>query len=115
MGSRYKKSIFSYWIVEDKTIWILNSIGKYKPITASFVVESCKIKSSHVLIYREQIGYEIKYQSFLAQFNNVKINNEYRLTRNIDNISGATLSVNSMDRMARTALILDNISNDNKC
>ena len=115
MGNKYKKRIFSYWRADNKTIWILNSIGKYKPITASFVVESCKIKSSHVLIYREQIGYEIKYQSFLAQFNNVKINNDYRLTRNIDNISGATLSVNSMDRMARTALILDNISNDNKC
>ena len=67
------------------------------------------------MIYREQHGYEIKYPSFLSQFNNLKINNEFRLTGNIDNISGATLSVNSMDRMARTALILDNISNDNKC
>ena len=77
--------------------------------------QDCKINSAHVLIYREQHGYEIKYPSFLTQFKDIKINNKFRLTRNIDNISGATLSVNSMDRMARTALILDNISNENKC
>ena len=115
MGDKYKKRIFSYWRTKEKTIWILNSIGKYKPITAAFTVQDCKINSAHVLIYREQHGYEIKYPSFLTQFKDIKINNEFRLTRNIDNISGATLSVNSMDRMARTALILDNISNENKC
>ena len=115
MGDKYKKRIFKYWKTNEKTVWILNSIGKYKPITAAFSVKECKIISAHVLIYREQHGYEIKYPSFLSQFNNLKINNKFRLTGNIDNISGATLSVNSMDRMARTALILDNISNDNKC
>ena len=115
MGDKYKKRIFSYWRTKEKTFWILNSIGKYKPITAAFAVQDCKITSAHVLIYREQHGYEIKYPAFLSQFNNLKINNEFRLTGNIDNISGATLSVQSMDRMARTALILDNISNDNKC
>ena len=115
MGDKYKKRIFKYWKTNDKTLWILNSIGKYKPITAAFTVKECKINSAHVLIYREQHGYEIKYPSFLSQFNNLKINNKFRLTGNIDNISGATLSVQSMDRMARTALILDNISNDNKC
>ena len=115
MGDKYKKRIFKYWKTNEKTVWILNSIGKYKPITAAFTVKECKINSAHVLVYREQHGYEIKYPSFLSQFNNLKINNEFRLTGNIDNISGATLSVQSMDRMARTALILDNISNDNKC
>ena len=66
-------------------------------------------------MYREQIGYGNQVPLIFAKFNNIQINNKFRLTRNIDNISGATLSVNSMDRMARTALILDNISNDNKC
>ncbi len=115
MGHKYKKRIFKYWILDDKTVWILNSIGKYKPITAAFVVESCKIKSAHVLIYREQHGYEIKYDAFLSQFSNISVNKKNMLNKKIDNISGATLSVNSMDRMARTALILDNITNENKC
>ena len=115
MGHKYKKRIFTYWSSNDKTVWILNSIGKYKPITAAFLVEACKIKSAHVLIYREQHGYEIKYSAFLSQFSQISINNKTELTNKIDNISGATLSVNSMDRMARTALLLDNFSNDNKC
>ena len=38
MGDKYKKRIFSYWRTKEKTIWILNSIGKYKPITAAFTV-----------------------------------------------------------------------------
>lgn len=115
MGHKYKKRIFSYWRTENQSIWILNSIGKYKPITAAFVVEECKIKEANVLIYREQHGYEIKYEAFLSQFAGVDIDSKYDLTKTIDNISGATLSVNSMDRMARAALMLDNIANENKC
>ena len=115
MGHNYKKRIYSYWKSENQSIWILNSIGKYKPITAAFVVEECKIKTANVLIYREQHGYEIKYEAFLSQFVGVDIDNKYDLTKNIDNISGATLSVNSMDRMARAALILDDIVNENQC
>ena len=61
---------------------------KYKPITAAFTVQDCQINSAHVLIYREQHGYEIKYPSFLTQFKDIKINNKFCLTRNIDNISG---------------------------
>ena len=114
MGKYYKKIIMKYWEREGKTLWILNSIGKYKPITAGFVVEKCSIKEAKVLIYREPIGYEIKYPNFLNKLVGLVIKENIKLDRNIDNISGATLSVNSMDRMARTALILDNISNDNK-
>ena len=53
--------------------------------------------------------------NFLSQFVGVDIDNKYDLTKNIDNISGATLSVNSMDRMARAALMLDDIVNENQC
>ena len=116
MGHTYKKRIFTYWKTDsNKTLWILNSIGKYKPITAAFLVDKCKINSAHVLTYREQHGYEIKYPSFLSQFVSVGVDDKLDLTEVLDNISGATLSVNSMDRMARTAVILDSISNENKC
>lgn len=115
MGSNYKKSIFSYWITDDKTVWILNSIGKYKPITAGFVVSNCKINRAQVLVYREQIGYEIKFPSFLTQFVSNKLNDKSKLDRTISNISGATLSVNSMDRMARLALVLNSSLNEENC
>ena len=115
MGDKYKKRIFSYWQREDSTIWILNSIGKYKPITASFIIKDCKIESSHVLVYREQIGYEIKYPYFLLQFTDAKLDSNIKLNIKVDNISGATLSVNSMKRMARASLLLNKLSNENKC
>ena len=80
-----------------------------------FVVNNCKVKSSHVLVYREQHGYEIKYPAFLLQFTDAEINSNMKLNTKIDNISGATLSVNSMKRMAKTALLLNKLSNENSC
>ncbi|OUU61694.1 MAG: hypothetical protein CBC22_06555 [Alphaproteobacteria bacterium TMED62] len=115
MGSKYKKRMFSYWQNNTEQVWILNSIGKYKPITAAFITDKCKVKSSHVLVYREQHGYEIKYPAFLLQFKETEMDKTLKLNTKIDNISGATLSVNSMKRMARTALLLSKLSNENSC
>ncbi len=115
MGEKYKKRLFSFWQKDKDKVWILNSIGKYKPITAGFVTSNCKIKSSHVIVYREQHGYEIKYPSFLLQFTEGELNSNMKLDFNVDNISGATLSVNSMKRMAQAALLLDKLSNENTC
>ena len=115
MGDKYNKRIFSYWQKDNSTVWILNSIGKYKPITAGFVIQDCKIKSSHVLVYREQIGYEIKYPNFLLQFTDAELNSNIDLNVRVDNISGATLSVNSMERMAKVSLLLNKLSNENTC
>ena len=115
MGDKYKKRLFSYWKKDDETVWILNSIGKYKPITAGFVVNNCKIKSSHVIVYREQHGYEIKYPSFLLQFTEGELDSNMKLNFKVDNISGATLSVNSMKRMAKAALLLNKLSNEDSC
>ena len=115
MGNKYKKRMFSYWRNNTEQIWILNSIGKYKPITAAFITNNCKVKSSHVLVYREQHGYEIKYPAFLLQFKETEMDKTLKLNTKIDNISGATLSVNSMKRMARTALLLSKLSNENSC
>lgn len=115
MGDKYNKRIFSYWEGEVGKVWILNSIGKYKPITAGFVINNCKIKSSHVIVYREQHGYEIKYPNFLLQLNDAMIDSNIKLNVKVDNISGATLSVNSMKRMAKAALLINKLSNEDKC
>ena len=115
MGHKYKKRIFSFWKNDNNQVWILNSIGKYKPITAGFVIDNCRIKSSHVITYREQHGYEIKFPSFLLQFTNAEIDSSIDLNVKIDNISAATLSVNSMKRMARAALLLNKLSNEDSC
>ena len=115
MGNKYNKRLFSYWQNDTKQVWILNSIGKYKPITAGFAIQNCSVKSAHVIVYREQHGYEIKYPFFLTQFTDAKIDSTLKLNTKIDNISAATLSVNSMKRMAKMALLLSKLSNENSC
>ncbi len=115
MGDKYNKKIFSYWEDDVGQVWILNNIGKYKPITAGFVINDCKIKSSHVIVYREQHGYEIKYPNFLQQLKNAMINSKMKLNVKVDNISGATLSVNSMKKMAAAALLLHKLTNEDTC
>ncbi len=96
-----------YWRRDNRTAWILEEIGKSEPITAGFVIEEGRIVRASVLVYRESRGYEIRYPQFRAQFAGAGLDDEGRLDRRIDGIAGATLSVDAMIRMARTALLLD--------
>lgn len=103
-----------YWKSSGKTVWVLEEIGKEEPITAGFVVENGKILQARVLIYRESRGGEIRYQAFLKQYEGVALDTGQQLDRNIDGISGATLSVRAMGRMARLALYFDKLSQEKK-
>ena len=60
---------------------------KDKLLQQGFSIQNCGVKSAHVLVYREQHGYEIKYPSFLTQFNDAKIDSTLKLNTKIDNIS----------------------------
>lgn len=103
-----------YWKSSGKTVWVLEEIGKEEPITAGFVVENGKILQARVLIYRESRGGEIRYPAFIKQYEGVALDTEQQLDRNIDGISGATLSVRAMGRMARLALYFDKLSQEKK-
>ena len=115
MGSKYKKVLMRYWIEGNRTAWILNRIGKVKPITAGFIIENCKIVSVHVLVYRESHGWEIKYPNFRDQFVGIGMLEKYKLDKDIDGISGATMSVSSMRIMTRLALAMHKLVPDTKC
>ena len=95
-----------YWGRGSRTAWILEEIGKYMPITAAFVVEHGQIRGVSVLVYRESIGWEIRYPFFTDQFLGVSLSADRRLSRTPDNISGATLSTKAMERMGKLALYL---------
>ncbi len=93
-----------YWKDGAKTAWILEEIGKEEFITAGFVVANDRIERARVLIYRESRGMEVRYPAFLRQFDGVQLLEQRRLSKRIDGIAGATLSVWAMERMARSAL-----------
>ena len=96
-----------YWLQGERTAWILEEIGKTEPITTGIVVDKGAIVRVEVLIYRESRGWEVKYPSFTKQFNGATLTALSELDRQIDGITGATLSVRALTRLARMALYLD--------
>jgi hypothetical protein len=95
-----------YWQRGDqRTLWVLDEIGKDHPITAGVVINDGAIEDIRVLIFRESRGWEVKYAFFTRQFLSARLDAQ-DLTRNIDGITGATLSVRAMKRMAQAALLL---------
>jgi hypothetical protein len=105
-GHPYPQARLRYWRTQALTAWVLEDIGKEYPITAGFVVAQGKLGQARVLVYRESRGDEIHYPAFLRQFQGAALKDE-GLSKPIDGISGATLSVWAMQRMARAALTLD--------
>ena len=103
-----------YWHINDSTAWILEEIGKERPITTGIVIRQGKIELIKILIFRESRGWEVRYPFFTDQFKNVKLLETSELDKSIDGISGATLSVNAVTKLARLALTLDDyVNSDN--
>ncbi|WP_297527638.1 FMN-binding protein [Thiohalobacter sp.] len=107
LGHRYPSLRIRYWQRGPRTAWILEEIGKEQPITTGVVVENGRIERIRVLVFRESRGYEVRHEFFTRQFDQAGLDEEGRLDRHIDNISGATLSVRAMKKLARLALFLD--------
>jgi hypothetical protein len=114
LGHRYPQARLRYWRVANRTAWILDEIGKEYPITAGFVVTDAKIERAQVLIYRESRGSEIHLPAFLRQFIGAQLDDNVadgnKLSKDIEGITGATMSVDAMRRMARAALLLNRLA-----
>ena len=107
MQHRYPVIKTRYWQVDNRTVWILEEIGKTKPITTGVIVKDGAIEKIKVLIYRESHGWEVKHDFFTKQFDEVRLKQGNKLTSYIDNIAGATMSVDALRNIARLALFLD--------
>lgn len=97
---------YRYWKQGNKTVWIVESIARTMPITAGVTVNDGAIEDISVLTYRETRGHEVQNRVHRAQYYGAKLTENNSLDKSIDGISGSTLSVNSMKRMARIALLL---------
>jgi hypothetical protein len=111
LDHKYKGLRVRYWQQDldskRRTAWILDEIGKEKPITVGLVVNDEKIELVKVLVFRESRGWEVRHDFFTKQFEQAALKDDHRLDKHIDNISGATLSVRALTKLARIALLLD--------
>ncbi len=96
-----------YWLKNNLSAWVLEEIGKSKPITAGFIIEDGYIKDVRILIYRESHGDEVRHDFFTKQFDGSTLDSDMKLTKTVDGISGATLSVGAIKRLSTLALYFD--------
>lgn len=96
-----------FWRSDARTAWILDEIGKTHPITIGVVIEGGVVAAIRVLEFRESRGDEVRFPFFTQQFEGagLRAGEALRLDRTIDGITGATLSVGAMRRVARLALL----------
>ena len=107
LGHDYPALRLRYWCRDNRSAWVLEEIGKELPITTGVIIDSDVISSLRVLTYRENRGGEVVAPSFTDQFNGVGLDDGGRLQADIDGITGATLSVRALTRLAAVALFLD--------
>lgn len=106
LGHPYGALRLRYWRHNTRTAWILDEIGKEQPITTGILVNDGAIEDIRVLVYRESRGGEVRQHFFTDQFEGARLKKSSALDRPIDGISGATLSVRALTRLARLALSL---------
>jgi len=111
LGHDYSALRLRYWCQEGRSAWVLEEIGKDLPITVGIIIDNNYIKNLRVLTYRENRGGEVIAPAFTEQFTNAKLEEGNNLDVTIDSISGATLSVQALTRLAGVALFLHTESN----
>jgi hypothetical protein len=107
LDHKYKGLRVRYWRKQKRSAWILDEIGKEKLITTGIVINNAHVEQVKVLVFRESRGWEVRHDFFTDQFKSVALKDDHQLDKTIDNISGATLSVRAIRKLATIALLLD--------
>lgn len=107
LGHRFSGLRVRYWGENNRTVWVLDEIGKEMPITIGVVVENTQLVDIQILEYRETRGGEVRYPFFTDQFKGLTLDrkNQNKLNGSIDGITGATLSVAAVRKIAILALV----------
>lgn len=110
VGHRFGALRVRYWEDAGRTAWILDEIGKERPITIGVTVEDGAVELVRVLEFREPRGWEVRHAFFTDQFAGARATAGQHIDRDIDGITGATLSVAAVTRVVRLALFLSEIA-----
>ena len=98
----YIKSDESFYVIKQKDLTlgyfvISQAPSKFHKFDYYIIYNSdAEIIKIEVLQYRENYGAEICSKKWLQKFNNISTNNYPEYNRQVDGISGATISVNSI-------------------
>jgi len=106
LGHRPRSLRQRYWFNGRRSAWVIDEVGKERPITFGVVVEDRQLVELRVIRFRESRGGEIRFPFFTSQFTAAGLDPQQRLDQRIDGISGATLSVRASKKAARLALLL---------
>ena len=106
LGHDYPALRLRYWCEAGRSAWILDEVGKDLPITVGVIIDNDHIENLRVLTYRENRGGEVATPAFTDHFNGVALDANDALGATIDGISGATLSVQALTKLANMALFL---------
>lgn len=110
LGHDYATLRVRYWGNGKRTAWVLEEIGKEKPITVGLVINENRIEKIRVLEFREIRGWEVRHAFFTDQFTNAELIPGHGLSQPIDSITGATLSVDALKRLAELALYFHSLT-----
>ena len=87
-------------------VFLLDVIGQTQPITFAVAIADGAIRDLEVMVYREPHGEEITDKRFRKQFVGKRVDDPIALGKDIDAITGATISSRSATFAARKALAL---------
>ncbi|MFT5756054.1 MAG: hypothetical protein ACI9LM_000766 [Alteromonadaceae bacterium] len=106
MQHKFNRLRLRYWRKNNETVWVLDEIGKEKPITIGIHINKNMIVELKVLAFRESRGDEVRHEFFTSQFRAASTDEKNMLNQHIDGITGATMSVRALTKVARLALWL---------
>lgn len=93
-------------------VYVDNVIGKHEFITyAAGINDAGAVRGVEIIEYRETWGFEIRQPNWRAQFTGRTLEDPLRLGKDIENISGATLSCRNVTDGVRRLLATDAVLN----
>ncbi len=112
IGWKFPEESFEVFIGEtgaqvDGYALIQNTIGKHKHMTYMVGVDNAGACTNvELLVFREAKGSEVRTKRFNVQYEGKTLQDPIRINKDIINISGATMSVRSLNAGVKRALVL---------
>ena len=112
IGWKFPEDSFDLYIGEtgdkvDGYAMIHNTIGKYKHMTYMVGVDPLgNCTDVELLVFRDAKGSEVGKKRFNSQYDGKTVTDPIRINKDIINISGATMSVRSMNAGVKRVLVL---------